>query len=88
MIQRRPILTTDGCTYATFDLWWAEVERIATDRHGPRATRYKKAPTNEVFTRNTWSDESPSTQPDDATPASGSSSSSTLVRDDPEVASS
>jgi len=84
----RPIVDTNGRSYATFDLWWAEVERIATERHGPLATRYKKAPTREVFTRNTWSDESPSTRPDDATPASGSSSGLSPVRDDPELASS
>lgn len=58
MTVHRPIVDTNGRTYATFDLWWAEVERIATERHGPRETRYKKAPAREVFARNTWSDES------------------------------
>ena len=58
MIQRRPIVTTDGRMFATFDLWWAEVERIATERYGPRETRYKKQqPRSALTTRNTWSDD-------------------------------
>lgn len=55
---RRPIVDTEGRTYADIDAWFAEIERRATLKYGPRETRYRKAEyTTKTIRPNTWSAE-------------------------------
>ena len=56
---RRQVVDLEGNTYADVALWWAEVERRATAKYGPRETRYRKADdyVRKTIRPNTWSAE-------------------------------